>query len=164
MTGSHTSTRGSTWPALAVLGWSTLFVVPHLYWAVGGRGGLGAETAAADAAFGRPWFVAYNLAVSVLAVAGALWSGAEAAGRLSARGRRLLAAAALVAAALLLARGLLGVVLLLLSLTTTDAATPPTILLVVEPWFLLGAVAYGTLARRCRGQDRIKGRRSSASP
>lgn len=61
--------------------------------------------------------------------------------------RRWLLIAAIVASIILLLRGALGLTLLVVSLldgTFDDQA--PVVLLAIEPWFVLGGVAYGGMA------------------
>ena len=144
MTAATTGTRRA---GLVVAAWSLVLLVPHLDWAAGGRGGLGSQSGAADAAFDQPWFAAYNLAACLLTLTGGAWAAAEAAGVLDSRGRRRLRRAAWAAGVLLLLRGLLGVSLLGSGVVTGESLPPP-VLVAVEPWFLLGGVAYLWLARR----------------
>jgi hypothetical protein len=68
---------GARWPSALtacalVAAWSLVFAAPHLYWAAGGRAGLGVEAAAADAALARTPFFVYNLAAAGLAIGGAI--------------------------------------------------------------------------------------------
>jgi cytochrome b subunit of formate dehydrogenase len=126
--------------------WSLLFAAPHLYWALGGRAGLAGEAAAADVAFEQSWFAAYNLAAGCLAISGAMVAAVLTMGWGSRRVRRCLLIATAAACVVLLVRGLLGLTLLAASLVqgTLDERTPP-ILLAIEPWFVLGGLAYGGL-------------------
>lgn len=69
------SARLRRFPALAphalVVVWSLVFAALHVYWAVGGRAGLGPDAAEADAALARTPFFIYNLAAAGLALGGA---------------------------------------------------------------------------------------------
>lgn len=133
-----------------VLVWSVVFVVPHLYWALGGRAGLGTDRATADAAFDRPWFVAYNLLTVVLTVVGAglcvAWTRP---GRAAPRVDRL-RQLALVGAVVLLLRGGVGLVLLLVGSALGDEPWPTPVLVAVEPWFVVGGLLYLLVHRRGR--------------
>lgn len=132
-------------------GWSLVFSAPHFYWAVGGRGGLGAQAAAADAALEQPWFATYNLAAGGLGLLGAVlalalwraWGGTFV--------RRWGRTAAAVAAAVLALRGVVGLTLLTMELEAAvlHGDTPPA-LLAIEPWFVVGGLAFGLLARSSR--------------
>lgn len=135
--------REALWCGL-VAAWSLLFAVPHFYWAAGGRAGLGAQAGAADTALQQGWFAAYNLAVAILAVLGALVAVALARHWGGPRLRRLLLAGAALACIALSVRGALGLVLLSVDLLrgTYDRATPP-LLVAIEPWFVLGGIAFG---------------------
>ena len=136
-------------PSVLVIVWSLLFAAPHLYWAMGGRAGLGAEAAEADAALGETAFFIYNLAVTGLAMCGA--TIAVVLRRAGPRLRNLLLLASAVASALLLLRGAIGLTLLGLSVlrSTFDGQTP-VLLLAIEPWFLIGGLAYGAMVLRQR--------------
>lgn len=145
-------------PSLVVTVWSLLFAAPHLYWALGGRAGLGAEAAEADAALGETGFFIYNLAVTGLAMCGATIAVVLTKGRAGPRLRTLLLLAGAVASALLLVRGAVGLTLLGVSVlrSTFDGQTP-VLLLAIEPWFLIGGLAYGAMVLRQR-QVSIPGR------
>ncbi|WP_299053538.1 hypothetical protein [uncultured Nocardioides sp.] len=134
-----------------LVGWCAVFAVPHLYWAAGGRAGLGASAADADAAFATPWFAAYNAATVVLCLAGiglgvVDLSGLSGRTRLAVRFRRVL----LVLGVLLALRGAVGVTGLALEAATTGGVSSPPVLVAVEGWFLLGAVVLLGLARAGR--------------
>lgn len=132
-------------------GWSLVFSAPHFYWAVGGRGGLGVQGAAADAALEQPWFATYNLVAGGLGLLGAVlaftlwrgWGGSFV--------RRWGRTAATVAAAVLALRGVVGLTLLTMEFEATvlDGQMPP-VLLAIEPWFLVGGVSFGLMARSSR--------------
>lgn len=134
--------KGIAW---AVCGWCLVFAAPHLYWAAGGRAGLGAEAAAADAALATPWFAAYNLTTAVLSVAGAVLGVGFARG-LPDVARRAARAALGVASVLLLVRGLIGTVGLVVAVAGPGLTSPP-VLVAVEGWFLLGGLLFGALYR-----------------
>jgi hypothetical protein len=134
--------RAALWCGLAAA-WSLLFAALHFYWAASGRAGLGAQAGAADAALRQAWFAGYNLIAAALAVLGSFvavglarrWGGA--------RLRRLLLAAAAVGCIALILRGALGVVLLLADLLRGRYdETTPVLLVAIEPWFVLGGIAY----------------------
>ena len=115
MTRPHLPKRRWSWavgPSVLVTVWSLLFAVPHLYWALGGRAGLGPEAAAADAALGKTAFFIYNLAVTGLAICGATIAVVLPRGRTGPRLRGFLLLAGAVGSALLLVRGAVGVTLL----------------------------------------------------
>jgi amino acid transporter len=142
-----TTSRGHLW-CWAVGVWSLAFAAPHFYWAAGGRAGLGSQVAAADVALEQAWFAAYNLAAGFLGVCGAALALALATESRIRRFRRWLLAAAVVASAVLLLRGLVGTALLAIGSGggVLDGQTPP-ILLAIEPWFVLGGLAYGLMVR-----------------
>jgi hypothetical protein len=81
-----------------------------------------------------------------LAILGAMVAAALTLGWGGRRVRRCLLIATAAASVVLLVRGLLGLTLLGVSLLggTFDERTP-AILLAIEPWFLLGGLAYGGL-------------------
>lgn len=144
--------------------WSLIFGAPHLYWALGGRAGLGHQAGAADAALSQPWFATYNLTVAGLTVAGALVALAVIRGLIEGRLRRWLRIAVGSVGVVLLLRGAVGLVLLGAGLLggTSDPATPP-VLLLIEPWIVLGGVVQMGMARSLRpweeGWDRAADRR-----
>jgi hypothetical protein len=132
------------WAALVVI-WSLAFAAPHLYWASGGRAGLGSQAVAADIALQQSWFAAYNVAAGGLAICGAAVAVLLTTGR-GRRVRRWLLVVTGTAAVVLLVRGVLGLSLLTVSLLRgTSDEQAPLILLLVEPWFLLGGLAYAGL-------------------
>lgn len=147
MTSARTGPRSELlWPVLVGI-WSLVFAAPHFYWAVGGRAGLGAQAGAADAALAQGWFAAYNLAAGCLAVLGIAVAVALSGSGSSRRVRRWLLAAAIAASVVLLLRGLLGLMLLAVSaLQGSFDVQTPAILVAVEPWFVLGGLAYAGLA------------------
>lgn len=116
--------------------WAALFAVPHLYWAFGGRRGLGADTEAADVALETTWFAAYNWGVSCASVVAALLCGwLVLHPRTHIPGWRR---ALQVTGVLLLIRGAIGV--LSLALLVPDGPMPPYLLIAVEPWFVIGGL------------------------
>lgn len=130
---------------LAVAAWCLVFLVPHLYWAAGGRRGLGSEVVAMDVAFSQPWFVAYNGATALACVVGA--GGALALlARRGGRYPRWWWRAALALAVLLGLRAAAG---LPVDLAAGDLASPP-VLVAVEIWFAVGALVFAGLARDLR--------------
>ncbi len=138
--------RGTLW-YLAAGTWSLVFAAPHFYWALGGRAGLGSRATAADAALQQTWFAAYNLTAGCLGILGAVVALALAKGWAGQRMRRWLLIAAAIAAVILLARGILGLILLgVSSFGSTFDDLPPAILLAIEPWFVIGGLAYGGMA------------------
>lgn len=137
------SASGLRWAVLVTV-WSLIFAAPHFFWALGGRAGLGAQAAAADAALQQSSFAVYNLAAGCLAILGVAVAMTLAKGWGGRRLRRWLLIAAIAAAVALLLRGVLGVGLLAVSvLRGTFDDEIPAILLAIEPWFLLGGFAYG---------------------
>lgn len=130
-------------PHALVVVWSLVFAALHVYWAVGGRAGLGPDAAEADAALARTPFFIYNLAAAGLALGGAAIAVVLARGRPGWRVRRHLLLAATVAGTVLLVRGAVGLSLLGVSVLggTFDPQTP-AVLLTIEPWFLAGGLAF----------------------
>lgn len=128
--------------------WSVLFAAPHFYWAAGGRAGLGSQAAAADAALAQTWFAAYNLAAGGLGVLGAVLAFTLSKRWGAGRWRRWLLAAAALAAAVLVLRGVVGLTLLVRDFegAVLNGHVPP-ILLAIEPWFVLGGLTFGLMAR-----------------
>jgi hypothetical protein len=138
--------RQTLWCGMAAA-WSLLFAAPHLYWAAGGREGLGAQARAADAALRQAWFAGYNLFAAILAILGALVAVALARRWGGPRLRRWLLSAAALGCIVLSVRGALGLVLLFADVVrgTHDPATP-ALLVAIEPWFVVGGIAYGGMA------------------
>lgn len=146
-------------PSIVVATWSLLFAAPHLYWAMGGRAGLGAQAADADAALGQSAFFIYNLAAAALAVCGGTIAVVLAKGWANPRLRGRLLGASAVGSAVLLLRGVVGLALLGLGVLngTLDRQTP-ALLLAIEPWFLIGGLAYGAMVLRHRRRScRVRG-------
>ena len=141
-----TASPGILWAVLVGI-WSLIFAAPHFYWALGGRAGLGTQAAAADAALQQGWFATYNLAAGCLGILGALVALVLAKRWGSQRVRRWLLIAATAACAVLLLRGMLGLTLLGVELLkgTFDEQTP-AVILAIEPWFVVGGLAYGGMA------------------
>jgi len=132
---------------LLVCGWSLVFAAPHFYWALGGRGGLGTQAAAADAALQQGWFAVYNIAAGCSGIAGAVLGGVLATTWAGRGVHRWLLVAATVACVVLLLRGALGLTLLGASrLSGTFDGQVPLVLLAIEPWFVLGGLAFGGMA------------------
>ena len=126
----------------AVATWSFIFAAPHFFWALGGRAGLGTQSAAADQALAQPWFASYNALAGVLGVGGALLALGLGSRRGPRSVRRWLLAAAVLAGLALLLRGVLGVTLLVLDVLGGGLDRQiPALLLAIEPWFVIGGVA-----------------------
>lgn len=145
-----TSSSGLLWCVL-VGGWSLVFAAPHFYWAMGGRAGLGAQAAAADAALQQGWFAVYNLAAGCLGILGAVVGAVLATMWGGRRVHRWLLVAATIPCVVLFLRGALGLTLLGASvLSGTFDEQAPLVLLAIEPWFVLGGLAFGgmTLSQR----------------
>jgi hypothetical protein len=135
--------RQALWCGIAAA-WSLMFAVPHVYWAAGGRAGLGAQAGAADAALRQTWFAGYNLLTAMLAILGAFVAVALARQWGGRRLRRWLLAMATLGCIALSVRGALGLILMSADLLrgTYDHSTP-WLLVAVEPWFVLGGIVYG---------------------
>lgn len=127
----------------ATCAWSLAFAALHLYWAAGGREGLGVEAPAADAALSQPSFFAYNVLVGVMAVVGA--AVAVMLVRRPPAGIGVVRAAAWAACVTLSLRGAVGLVGLAVDFAG-GGTTAPVLLVAIEPWFLLGGLLYGALA------------------
>jgi len=137
-------------------GWSLIFAAPHSYWALGGRAGLGAQAAAADAALQQSWFAIYNAAAGWCGILGAVVGGVLATTWSGRRVRRWLIVASTVACVALLLRGALGVTLLGVSaLSGTFDRQTPWILLAIEPWFVLGGLAFGGIVLSQRQKQAV---------
>jgi len=153
--GRHTPTAAPTsspW-AVAALVWSAIFAAVHLYWAAGGRGGLGGSSDEADVALATGWFQLYNLVTAVLALAGAALAALLLRPGVSQRATRWIARLAAVAAVVLLLRGVLGVVMLVIETLGDGPSEPrPMLLLLVEPWFVLGGIVFGGVWRVAGGR------------
>ncbi len=133
--------------AIAAATWSIVFGAVHVYWAAGGRGGLGAEAAEADKPFSTAWFWAYNAVVAMLSLGGAVvaaWTAVVT----SPRTARFLRRVSWVAAWVLGARGGLGILFLLVDLGAGGPdPRPPLVLLLIEPAFIVGGLAFAAVAR-----------------
>ncbi|GAA1582396.1 hypothetical protein GCM10009789_40200 [Kribbella sancticallisti] len=139
-------------PAAAGLAavWSAAFAALHVYWAAGGRKGLGDTSDAADQAFAKTWFVVYNYVVSILATLGAVLAIAS---LRPSRGRvlpRLMRLSATTASGALLSRGALGLTMLAIERRKPPARPTSPLLVLVEPGFVVGGLGYGLLARGLR--------------
>lgn len=143
---------------VGAIAWAALFSAVHWYWALGGRAGLGASTAAADAALETSWFAAYNVGVAAVTAALAAWLWWTRPGpQARTLGRRTALDWVLVAGAVLLAaRGGLGLCLMLLDVVRGEGDYPSPLLVAVEPYFLLGGFILGFtwLTRRGLRQTR----------
>ena len=152
----------TVWVGYAACAWALQFATPHLYWAVGGRVGLGFALAwrgdDEEALIRDPWFIAFGLwgvaAASILAASVALalvrpW------GRMFPR-RALLTAAWGVCTVMVL-RALvypgfifsgLRVLGVLRSSASADPAWVRWDLLLFSPWFAVGGLLFGLAAWR----------------
>ncbi|WP_344210711.1 DUF3995 domain-containing protein [Kribbella sancticallisti] len=141
-------------PRLAAAGssavWSAAFAALHLYWAAGGRKGLGDTSDAADQAFAKTWFIRYNYVVSILATLGAVLAVASLRPSRGSQLTRLVRLFATVASGALLSRGALGLTMLAVERSRPPARSTPPLLVLIEPGFVLGGLAYGLLARGLR--------------
>jgi hypothetical protein len=143
--------RGSRPWAYAATGWSVLFAALHLYWALGGTVGL-VESSGSRLAADRPtWFVVVGLyGVALVLLAAAALGVALARGPLTGRARRFLPLLAAGVAAVLLVRSVGVEVLLLTDAGYGQGAISPAqrwwSLALWNPWFLMGAVAFGVAA------------------
>jgi hypothetical protein len=138
--------------ATALSAWSLLYVLPHLYWAVGGELGFSGLKPSATAQEG---WQAINAAASVilllpvaigLALQRARWHGLW---------RALLLAACLAGASIAVSHGVYGIVYRLLNIVGvvevdgrgfTTAEHPWVLwdLFVFEPWFIIEGVLFAT--------------------
>lgn len=136
--------------AIAAGAWCVVFGAVHVYWALGGRAGLGTSAADADEAFSTPWFWAYNAAVAVLSIGGAIVAAATSMG-IPPRTARRLRGLSRVAGGVLLVRGGLGTVLLLVDLVAGGLESMPApVLVAVEPGFVAGGLAFTAVGRAGR--------------
>ncbi|WP_164477877.1 DUF3995 domain-containing protein [Nocardioides pantholopis] len=142
----HSSAETRRVVAFGAAAWCLVFLIPHGYWGLGGRAGLGDSSRAADQAFEQAWFTLYNGAVIVLCVLGAAWALLLATPRLLDRPSGLLRLVALTAGVLLLLRGGVGLAALAVDVVSGDAL-PPLILGLVEPAFVLGGLIWLALGR-----------------
>jgi len=134
MKGGAPGWPGSYRADLLVVLWSLAFAAPHLYWAAGGRAGLGVEAAKADAALGQTPFFVYNLAAAGLACGGAAIAVVLAKACRGGRLHRRLLLAASAGTVVLLLRGVVGLSLLGVSaLNGTFDRQTPAILLPASP-------------------------------
>lgn len=153
MDASRARSLPATMAAYAACAWAVAFAAPHFWWALGVSAGFPGNTEDYRAAFGRTWFLVYDLVAGFACVAATLV--ALALGRSWGRRipYRILLAAAWGTCALLVLRGGLGVLLLgwnLLGTATGDAEQVHPMSLVIEPWFLIGGVLFGVAARGYR--------------
>ncbi len=146
-----TSSRTPPALAAATTAWCLAFLVPHAYWAAGGRADLGTTSLAADRAFDQPLFVAYNGAAMVACTVGAV--AALLLPRTTPRGRprTISRVIALASGGALLARGAVGLVDLAVGAAQGGAASP-LVLVLVEPAFVLGGALWLVLGLTLRGR------------
>lgn len=131
--------------AVVALVWSLLFAAIHTYWSLGGRGGLGSSARDADDALSTRWFAIYNATIVVLSLGAAVIAFLSARAGASPKVKSWLRPLALITGAVLVARGSLGVVLLLIDRGGSDDM--PLLLLLIEPWFIVGGLAFLAVAR-----------------
>jgi hypothetical protein len=138
--------------AVAAAAWCVIFGALHVYWALGGRAGLGTFAGRADEALSTPWFWTYNAVIAVLSFGGAILAAATAMDTYL-RGREFAQTVSRVAAGVLVLRGGLGTLLLLVDVVTEGLDTaPPLALLAVEPAFVVGGLAFAAVGRRDASQ------------
>lgn len=133
----------------AAVAWAILFGMLHVAWAAGSRI-LIDDPAAADAAFGRGWFQAYNLVVAIgsLVAAGVVVVSIRAP---SARVRRWMTRVVWLAAGALAVRGGIGA-MQLVWVTVADAADLPIRAWAVDLYMLAGGVLLYAATRPGRGR------------
>lgn len=131
--------------------WSGVFAAPHLYWAFGGRAGLGSDTAAADRALSSVSFAVYNGATAIAAVLATALALAWTTRRPAGRGATVTMWVTGMAAVVLGARGGLGLTLLGVD-GLRGEPWPPPLLVAVEPWFVLGALVWWRVHRLLRAE------------
>ena len=151
----------AAWAAYGACAWALIFALPHLYWALGGRTGLRFSLALhgsrEEAVIRDPWFVATGLwGVAGLCILGAVV--ALAAVRPSGRviPRWILLAVAWSACAITVVRALLWPGFIRSTLYVTGTVSLPADidpswirwdLALWSPWFLVGGILFGVLAR-----------------
>lgn len=128
------------WTADAAFAWSLLFIVPHVYWAVGGTAGLEGERI--DGALRAINYAA--IALSVVAAALALALGRRWGRSLP---RRALLIGAWCACVVLSLRGGAGLIQDLVFVLDGSGGDVSTLFLVFEPLFLVGGILFGLAAR-----------------
>lgn len=137
--------------AVAAVLWSAAFAAIHVYWASGGRRGLGTVATEADDALATGWFAVYNAGVAVLSIGAAVAAAAAGLRRTSDRVLRLVRTLFLAAAAVLLVRGCVGIAALLADAVNGGRGpAPPLILVLIEPSFVVGGLAFASVARVLR--------------
>ena len=134
------------WGQLAA-GWSLIFAVVHVFWAVGGETGLASSAGEALAASRPAWFVAVGLwgTAALLLLVGGIGVAAAGAGSTVHSRRWAKVGAGLIAAVLLLRS--VGVEVLLVSdaggvAEAVGRGERDASLWVWNPWFLLGGVLF----------------------
>ena len=157
--------RSRRWP-LALCVWSSLYIVPHVYWALGGEGLLfmvKRSATAMDEWRAINWAASLVLALAALIGPALVWSDARP------RVRTVMLAACLIGAAIAGSHGAFGIVYRTLNVagvTDVDGSAFDSTrhewvlwdLLVFEPWFLVegalfmvaGAAALRTARARRR--------------
>lgn len=132
---------GDSAPAYAAFAWSVVFVVPHVYWAVGGTAGLEGE-----AIDGALEVINYTAIVLSLIAAGLALALVQRLGRSLPRWVLLIGAWA--ACILLSLRGGAGLIQDLVVLLDGSDNDVSTLALVFEPLFLVGGILFGLAAWR----------------
>lgn len=131
-------------PAYAAFAWALVFMVPHVYWALGGTAGLGNQSIEGALAVINYAAIVLSIVAAALALALIRPWGARVP-------RRLLLAGAWGACALLSLRGAAGVIQnIAIALGASDEGVP-ALMLIFEPLFLIGGVLFGLAARQYAG-------------
>jgi hypothetical protein len=155
---SHRQTRATVVAGYAAAAWALLFVVPHLYWGMGGVAGLDTALNREIVADRSGWFLALNWGIGLFCLAGGLVALAT----VRTWGRRLparlLRGLAWLGFVLLAARvldiyvefglGLSGIRPVPADQRDEYLRLARWFLFLWLPWFTFGAVAWGALASR----------------
>ena len=127
-------------PAYAACAWALVFLVPHVYWAVGGTTGLGDESMEGALAVVNFAAIVLSGMAAVLALAIVRPWGASVP-------RRVLLVGAWGACVALSLRGVVGVMQAGAVAGGVSDEDVPTVSLFFEPLFLIGGVLFGLAAR-----------------
>lgn len=131
-------------PAYAAFAWALVFMVPHLYWALGGTAGLGDESIEGVLAVINYAGIVLSIVAAALALALVRPLGASVS-------RRLLLVGAWGACVLLSLRGGVGLIQdIAIALGASDEGVP-ALVLIFEPLFLIGGILFGLAARQYAG-------------
>ena len=128
------------WPAYAAFAWAVVFLVPHVYWAVGGTAGLGDESMQGALAVVNAAAIVLLIVAAALALALVRPWGASVP-------RRALRAGAWGACVALTLRGAVGLAQAVAVAVGASSGDLPAISLVFEPLFLIGGLLFGLAAR-----------------